>query len=586
MGLFSMSQTLGFVGKLLDNRVPTEPIIRPTIFKPSVTFSAPNDLPRNTTESQGIPSSHILNFLKALKNDRTLNIHSIGIMRNGTIVCEAAFGAQRLDTWKYTFSACKSVVSLAIGILIDDGLLSVRDRVADIFPKEAGPIGKLKLKDLTIEDLLTMRSSVSFSELDSAVEENWLKGFWTATTKGEAGKTFRYNSMNTYLLSAIVTAKTGKSLSDFLDERLFSPLGIDRSRWYWEVCPKGIEKGGWGLYIRQDDFLKIAQLVMQNGIWNGNRIISEEYVAHATDRQVIVETESALFDYGYQMWVGKQTDTFLFNGMLGQNVIGFRNNGIVVTCFAGNDELFHQSNFFKYVLEYFDRPFEKSLKPSAKNAAALSRYIQRELATGELPARIFDLWRHNLQKRELTRLLGAKFFPCEGYEKAIGLLPLILQLTHNEYATGFARISFARIQNQDVLVYEEEQNTFQIPLAIGKVIEANLSFGENHFLVAVSTKVNRNEDDHIVISIRVDFLEFPCSRILKLVFLDRETVLLRHEEHPGCEFVKSTTQYFLNEISEKSIVHTLLDRLGYDYIDFKAKQLLAPELILTKTPKK
>ena len=122
MGLFSISQSLGFAGKIFDTRISTEPLINTLSLKPPCSFAEPNDMPRVKPEQEGVPSSLIRAFLKALNEDKTLNMHSVTIARNGKILCEAAFGAQRLDVWKYTFSACKSITSLAIGFLIDDGV--------------------------------------------------------------------------------------------------------------------------------------------------------------------------------------------------------------------------------------------------------------------------------------------------------------------------------------------------------------------------------------------------------------------------------------------------------------------------------
>ena len=121
MGLFSKTQTASFAGKIFNNKKSTEPMVQMTSFKPSFANEYKSKhLKRAFAESEGVPSPLIHSFLKAVAEDRTLNVHDIIIMRNGKILCEAAFGAQRLDIWKYTFSACKSIVSLAIGFLVDD----------------------------------------------------------------------------------------------------------------------------------------------------------------------------------------------------------------------------------------------------------------------------------------------------------------------------------------------------------------------------------------------------------------------------------------------------------------------------------
>ena len=587
MGLFSMTQTAAFAGRLLDQKIATEPMIKTTAFKPSFPLERKStSLPKCSPEEEGVPSALIEAFWAAIASDKTLNMHNITIVRNGKILSEATFGGERMDVWKYTFSACKSVTSLAIGMLIDDGLLDLEDRVVELFPKETSAIAKLKLKDLTIEDLLTMRSSVSFSELDSAVETDWIRGFFSSPLKGEIGKTFKYNSLNTYILSAIVVRKVGMSLSDFLDRRLFSPLGIARSDWYWETCPLGIEKGGWGLYIYPEDFAKIAQLVMQDGVWNDMQLVSKDYIRAATMAQVSVVNESRLFDYGYQIWKGKQSNTFLFNGMLGQNVLGFKDSGIIIISNAGNGELFHQSAFFKYATQFFDREFDKEIAFDKKAHMALQK---REASlSGYTPIARPNIFFRMLRRLGIIKnpnpghqfdiLEGRQYLYFSGYEKAVGLLPLVLQGVENCYTKGFYGLSFEREQGIDVLVYEENDMVHRLPIGydIPRLIE--LEFGENHFLASIKGSFKYDEEDHLVLIVRIDFIEFPSSRILKLVFLDDDTIFVQHDELPGKQFALTLVKDYMTEMVEKPFISSVLDRLGGDYIEFKVERIFSPAI--------
>lgn len=581
MGLFSLSQALGFAGKILDNRVSTEPAIEFSTDKPPCPQGLAGDLPRCAPEEEGIPSSHITQFLRALSEDKTLNMHSVTILRHGRVLCEVAFGAQRLDVWKYTFSACKSVVSLAIGLLIDDGLLDPSDRVVEIFPKEAGAIGKIKLKDLTVEDLLTMRSSVFFTELDSISEPSWLKGFFNAPLRGEMGKTFYYNSLNTYLLSAIIKKKTERPLSDFLQDRLFAPLGIKGDAWHWESCPLGTEKGGWGLYMRQEDLAKLALLVMQNGRWNGAQIVSESYLAEATSKKVAVQTAGTRFDYGYHIWVGKQNDTFLFNGLFGQNVLGFRHNGIVIACNAGNGELFQQSNFFAYAERFFDRNFDDCLPQKKKEFGALKDFCT------SLSAYKPERKKLCLTKKEpspLDTVVGRRFVYREGFEKSVGFLPLFLQAIHNVYTKGFVSIAFSSCEDGSVLMHYEERNrTITVPVGLRSPAVSTVQFGETAYTVAASARMVRDEDGHDILVIRIDFLEFPSSRVIKLDFLNEDTVLLRNEETPGESVSRDLIRIISEQVQDISVLSTVMDRIGSDYFEFKAERAFAPRLILQPT---
>ena len=258
MNLSTASRTFQLLSRILDVRTATEPFLPPAGEKrPLPLTPAKQPLPRAVPESQGIPSRHIQSFLQELARDRSLLMQDVMVLRNGSVLCEASFGSQDLRAAKYTFSACKSVVSLAIGLLVDDGLLSVDEPVADIFD-ESGTLRR-RLKD-TVEDLLTMRSGAQFTEAEALTEQDWVRRFLGASLRGEPGTEFSYNSLNTYLLSAIIRRRAGRPMTELLQERLFGPMGITDT--LWETCPMGIEKGGWGLYIRPEDLAKLGQLVM------------------------------------------------------------------------------------------------------------------------------------------------------------------------------------------------------------------------------------------------------------------------------------------------------------------------------------
>lgn len=134
MKLTTASRTFQLLSRILDVRTSTEPFLPTAAEKPSIPLGAVSQpFPRATPESQGVSSRHIQNFLEELNRDRELYAQSVMILRNGNVICEAAYGAQNLQAAKYTFSACKSVVSLAVGLLADDGALSVEDEVSSFF---------------------------------------------------------------------------------------------------------------------------------------------------------------------------------------------------------------------------------------------------------------------------------------------------------------------------------------------------------------------------------------------------------------------------------------------------------------------
>ena len=183
-------------------------------------------------------------------------------------------------------------------MLIDEGKLSLNDKIVDIFADRLNKLNKFTHRNITVRHLLTMTSGIVFNVAGSVTENNWVKCFFESFLVSEPGKHFNYNSMNTYMLSAIVKTVSGHGLCEYLRPRLFEPLGI--RNFYWEKCPMGIEKGGWGMYILPEDMLKIGQLLLNGGVWNGKRLISQEWIDAATSAQAAAPKSIGDFNYGYQ----------------------------------------------------------------------------------------------------------------------------------------------------------------------------------------------------------------------------------------------------------------------------------------------
>ena len=137
------------------------------------------------------------------------------------------------------------------------------ENVYDIFEKRNGLLQKILRPNLTVKHLLTMKSGVQFNEMGVVSGNDWVDSFLNAPVKGTPGEAFEYNSMNTYLLSAIIQERTGMKMVDYLRPRLFEPLGIRKV--FWESCPAGITKGGWGLFLCPEDAAKLGVMYVNGG---------------------------------------------------------------------------------------------------------------------------------------------------------------------------------------------------------------------------------------------------------------------------------------------------------------------------------
>lgn len=214
-----------------------------------------------------------------------IELHSVMLVKHGEVLAERWLNGASPDSAHVMHSVSKTFTAVALGLAVDDGLLSVDDRVIDFFPDKLPAEVSDNLSQMTVRDLLTMTcgqhrepASVRTSGVD------WVEGFLAAPVEHEPGTFFAYNSLGTYMVSAIIQKLTGQKVVDLLYDRVYKPLHINRL--YWEESPQGINCGGWGLYARTEDMAKLGQLLLNGGEWNGERILSEEWVSEMTSIQV------------------------------------------------------------------------------------------------------------------------------------------------------------------------------------------------------------------------------------------------------------------------------------------------------------
>ena len=214
----------------------------------------------STPEEEGISSLAILQFIEALEEAQPDALHSVMIRRHGNIVTQGWWAPYAPERPHLLWSLSKSFTSTAIGIAQDEGLLSIDDQVISFFPEETPEDPSANLKAMRIRDLLRMNTGQaeepSFRNLQT---DNWVRAFLEHPVDYKPGTHFKYNSMATYMCSAIIHKVSGQSTLDYLIPRLFEPMGIKTPR--WESCPRGISVGGWGLSVTTEDISKFGQLM-------------------------------------------------------------------------------------------------------------------------------------------------------------------------------------------------------------------------------------------------------------------------------------------------------------------------------------
>ena len=344
-------------------------------------FDAPYEQPfeRTTPESQGISSEYLTALIRELYHAEGTEMHHFLALRHGKVICECNFAPYPKGMWHITHSMCKSITGMAVGLLIAEGKLRLDENIYDIFPDKVNSLLKIFRPVITVENLLNMSSGITFNESGIVSGNDWVASYLNSTVNGTTGQIFQYNSLNTYMLSAIVTKRTGETLTDYLEPRLFQPLGI--TKYFWETCPAGITKGGWGLFLCAEDMAKLGQLYLQKGKWKGEQIIPESWVEASTQKRW--ETPDDTYGYGYQLWMEQRPGSFEFNGMLGQNVVIYPDMDMVLVTNAGNNELFQDCIMLNIIRKYFPPEYTPAdTLPENPGAALLLKRLCGELELG------------------------------------------------------------------------------------------------------------------------------------------------------------------------------------------------------------
>ncbi|MEP6846398.1 MAG: serine hydrolase, partial [Panacibacter sp.] len=220
-------------------------------------------LPHSTPEAEGVSSKSIINFLDAANKSKT-EFHSFIFMRHGKVIAEGWWNPYRPDLKHTLYSCSKSFTATAVGFAIQEKLLSLDDKVISFFPNELPDTVSTYLSELTIKDVLSMSDGQDPDPTSKiSTDSNWVKAFLATPVLYKPGTKFLYNSLGTYMLSAIVQKVTGQKVIDYLKLRFFDPLGIQGMD--WETDSKGINTGGWGLRLKTEDMAKFAELFLQKG---------------------------------------------------------------------------------------------------------------------------------------------------------------------------------------------------------------------------------------------------------------------------------------------------------------------------------
>ena len=276
-----------------------------------------------------ISAGSILSFIDRLERENVC-LHGFELREHGEVRAEGYYAPFKKGEPHRVYSVSKTMVSLAVGILADEGKLSLDDHIVDYFPDKLPEKPDERLLRLTIRDMLRMATCYKRTTYREGIDYCWSDSFFTTKPDHEPGALFNYDTSCSQVLGEMCQRVSGRPLLEFLTERVFEPVGATGEK-RWQTDPSGIPTGGSGLIMSLCDMAKVAQCVMDGG----RGILPAWYVQEATSCKIATferPLPEEKYGYGYKIW--QTRNGWAMFGMGGQMAIACPKEGILLCTIA------------------------------------------------------------------------------------------------------------------------------------------------------------------------------------------------------------------------------------------------------------
>lgn len=529
-----------------------------------------SDIEHISPEKACISSRALQELVSDIMDDWRMHVAGFGLMSQGKIVYEH-YASDHLPGFRHvSFSMSKSIVSMAVGIAIEQGILTLDEKLCDIFPEHNSIFFKRGMRQITIENLLTMTAGVIFDEMSSYYSMDWCKDYMGSETAFAPGSDFAYNSLNTYMLVAAITRKSGQKFMDYITENLFEPLNIHDIS--WDKCPMGIEKGGWGLKLSVPDMLKLGQLYMNRGRWmvNGRnrQIISEDWIRRSVYCHVSLDEKRVVKGYGYHIWLLKD-GAYLFNGVFGQNIYVHPERQIVIAVTASAYELFPDGRLVERLCRFAadDRNFVRdNMFAALKKGGKINiKHIRDERNNVRL---------RKYKKQEARELIApylGNVYYFEDY--ASDIVPFATQVLYSNFMSGIKTICFDMEKNVLVMKVMDSDQLYIIRFdeenaEPGKQI---LTVNGKEYCVIPDYTVECDSDLRMRLKIKIVYPEEVSDKYFSFCFYGDELECRAQETPDLLRFAELL-------MGEKKMLRTRkLEGIKIpDYLEYKIRKLTTP----------
>ena len=336
-------------------------------------------LERSTPEAQGVPSEAIAKFFQKIE-EQGYAVHGLMMLRHDKVIAEHWWAPYAPQYHHAMYSATKTFTSTAIGLAVQEGLLDIEDKVISFFPELLPKTISPQLAELSVKHLLTMTVGHESTRY-SGSGLNQVRSFLAASFAHEPGTSFAYDITASHMLSHILTKVSGVTIFEYLQPRLFEPLGIEDV--VWEMDNDGINMGNGGSHMKTSDLAKLGLLYLNKGKWNDKQLLNSEWIEAATSPHIYQhpemtpeERENADDDgsqgYGYQIWLGRH-NSYRAAGAQTQIFMVIPDYDFVLACHAQiGDEAGFCNLFYEILPAMSDTKIEA--EPSLDLNAAIADY--------------------------------------------------------------------------------------------------------------------------------------------------------------------------------------------------------------------
>lgn len=370
--------------------------------------------------ADGINAAAVEAYVKECSANN-INIRTLQVLKGKEPMIRMAFPPYDFETPMHLYSLSKSFTSTAVGICIDEGLLSPETKMCELFADKMPENMSEGLKALKLHDLLSMQSGHTACVLcNIRWADDTVRAFFEQEMTYTPGTTFAYSTAATCICGAAVERVTGKKLVDFLYERLFIKLGIEKPIW-WE-CRDGQTLAGTGLHLSSNDLVKFGVMLRNKGVYNGERIVSEEYLKLATSKHSLDINNGSpdwIAGYGYQFWLNDRGG-FRGDGAFGQLCMVFpeTDHTVILTGEVGNMALEVELLYKLLDTMYGEKSDKSGLEEfietayAAKKSECFNNDISFSVAENKAEINTVRIFGESLLHIELGTAYGKKEFVC------------------------------------------------------------------------------------------------------------------------------------------------------------------------------